>query len=163
MDKIAKKIKERRLALGLSRDKLARITEITPKSIIAIEGGKMPSVRTLMAVADALGLELALVEKRKRRILSDIELALLVERIAIDARSGYCETFLTISDDVDIEVRYDAEVKEHQENDTGGRVVDECNVYIESLSVDAYVENTDMELPDADALARMVEKKIMEG
>lgn len=64
MDKIAKKIKERRLALGLSRDKLARITEITPKSIIAIEGGKMPSVRTLMAVADALGLELALVEKK---------------------------------------------------------------------------------------------------
>lgn len=163
MDKIAKKIKEKRLALGLSRDKLARITEITPKSIMSIEGGKMPSVRTLMAVVDALDLELSVVEKRKMRVLSDIELASLVERIAIDARSGYFETYLTIGDDFDIEVRYDAEVKEHKENDTGGKVVDECNVCIESLSVDVYVENTDVELPDADALARMVEKKIMEG
>lgn len=143
---------------------LARMAGVAYNSVWNVEASNVvPTVSVLSKILDALDLELSVVEKRKRRVLSDIELALLVERIAIDARSGYFETFLSIGDDIDIEVRYDAEVKEHKEKDTGGRVVDECNVYIESLSVDAYVENTDMELPDTDALARMVEKKIMEG
>lgn len=58
MNNIGEILKNKRIAMGLSRDKLARKTGITPKSIIAIEGGSLPSTRTLFKMLDALALEM---------------------------------------------------------------------------------------------------------
>ena len=58
MNDIGEIIKKKRNAMGLSRDALARKTGITPKSIIAIEGGSLPSTRTLFKMLDALNLEM---------------------------------------------------------------------------------------------------------
>lgn len=58
MNNIGETLKNKRIAMGLSRDKLARKTGITPKSIIAIEGGSLPSTRTLFKMLDALDLEM---------------------------------------------------------------------------------------------------------
>lgn len=58
MNNIGEILKNKRIAMGLSRDKLARKTGITPKSIIAIEGGSLPSTRTLFKMLEALDLEM---------------------------------------------------------------------------------------------------------
>lgn len=63
MNNIGEKIKAKRLAIGLSRDALARKTELTPKSIISIENGSLPSTRTLFKLLDALGLEMRIEDK----------------------------------------------------------------------------------------------------
>lgn len=64
MKDISEAIKNKRLAMGLSRDKLARKTGITPKSIISIEGGSFPSTRTLFTILDALDLDIKIIDKQ---------------------------------------------------------------------------------------------------
>lgn len=63
MNDIGETIKKKRNAMGLSRDALARKTGITPKSIISIENGSLPSTRTLLKMLNALDLEMKIEDK----------------------------------------------------------------------------------------------------
>ena len=63
MKKISEKIKERRLSMGLSREKLASIAGVTARTVLNTESGHMCSVQTLFAICDTLGLEVIIKSK----------------------------------------------------------------------------------------------------
>jgi transcriptional regulator with XRE-family HTH domain len=60
-------LKERRTLLGLTQQALSDLSGVTLRTIKNIEGGALPSVRNLMLVAEALGLELKLEVKKMSR------------------------------------------------------------------------------------------------
>ena len=64
---IADQVAERRLALGMSQQELARAVGTTQSAIARLEtGGRPPRIDTLLRIADALGCDLV-VELRPRR------------------------------------------------------------------------------------------------
>lgn len=165
MKDIGRIIKNKRLAMGLSRDRLAWKTGVTPKSIVTIEGGGLPSTRTLFKICDALDLEVRIVEKCEPRKLNDEELSKIAESIVEALLNGYKNVLVDIDDKTDIEVFFEVDIKQYQENGresgTGAWIVDDCRVKITRLEV--YADDEDIDTPDLDALATMVEDKIMEG
>ena len=64
MEKIANTIRMRRLSQRLSQEKLAHLSGITTRTVLAIENGHKCSVQTLMALCDTLGLEMIIQERR---------------------------------------------------------------------------------------------------
>lgn len=163
MNKIGGIIKKKRLAMGLSRDKLARKTGITPKSIIAIENGSMPSTRTLFKVLDALDLEMRLEDKI--RYLTSEEMDAIVDTIAETAMEGHKNVCFSIDDDIDVRVSFDAEVKLNQEdgynNGTGAIIVEDASVKIKDMEV---LSDIPIKMPyDKTDLGLRVTDRILEG
>lgn len=165
MNNIGKALKAQRLAMGLSRDQLSRMTKVTPKSIKDAEDSGLPSVRTLLKLCDSLGLELRIVEKDKPRKLTDTELSIIAENIATDALNGLTRTLMSIDDETDIDIYFDAEIKQYQEIGyecgTGAWLIDDCKIKINKIEI--YVDDEDVEIPDFKQLEDMVESRIMEG
>lgn len=168
MNDIGEIIKKKRIAMDLSRDKLARKTGITPKSIISVESGSLPSTRTLLKLLDALDLEMKIVDKKERRTLTDDELELIVDAVVQDIFNGKCRSFITNDKDLDVELQYIPHIKKHCEDEydsgTGAWIIDECSVTI--ISLDAfYADMAEIEiiLPDTSVLEELIERKIMEG
>ncbi len=60
MERIGAMIRERRLSMGLSMEKVARRADITYKSVLNIEHGGDTTTKVLFAVCDVLGLEVSL-------------------------------------------------------------------------------------------------------
>ena len=87
MKSIAETIKDKRIELGLSREKLAWEAKVTSKSIMSIENGALPSLRILSKVCDALDLEISVTEKNIKRF-NDVELCFIIENIAEAALNG---------------------------------------------------------------------------
>ena len=113
MNDIGEIIKKKRIAMDLSRDKLARKTGITPKSIISIENGSLPSTRTLLKLLDALDLEMKIVD-RVRHITRD-EVKTLVDAIAESVLEGsHRSVCVPINDDIDVFVSFVADIKKHR-------------------------------------------------
>jgi transcriptional regulator with XRE-family HTH domain len=63
MEKISEIIKETRLSLGLSQERLAAKANVTTRTVLSTEGGHKCSVQTLMAICEALGLEVIVSKK----------------------------------------------------------------------------------------------------
>lgn len=62
---IAEQLRQRRLALHISQQELAAVTGIGIATLNRIESGKhIPGLRTLLPLADALGLSLTLLPKQ---------------------------------------------------------------------------------------------------
>lgn len=163
MKDIGNVIKKKRLAMGLSRDKLAGKTGITPKSIVSIEGGSLPSTRTLFKILDALDLEMKIVDAVQHITREEIEV--LVEEIAQSAVEGHRNVCVAINDDIDIFVAFTADIKKHREDDycngTGTTIIDDASVSI--TKIDALSE-VPVKMPcDKTDLEIYVAKKIMEG
>lgn len=163
MKDIGNVIKKKRLAMGLSRDKLAGKTGITPKSIVSIEGGSLPSTRTLFKILDALDLEMKIVDAVQHITREEIEV--LVEEIAQSAVEGHRNVCVAINDDIDIFVAFTADIKKHREDDycngTGATIIDDASVSI--TKIDALSE-VPVKMPcDKTDLEIYVAKKIMEG
>ena len=163
MKDIGNVIKKKRLAMGLSRDKLAGKTGITPKSIVSIEGGSLPSTRTLFKILDALDLEMKIVDAVRHITREEIEV--LVEEIAQSAVEGHRNVCVAINDDIDISVAFTADIKKHREDDycngTGATIIDDASVSI--INIDA-LSDVPVKMPcDKTDLEIYVAKKIMEG
>lgn len=163
MKDIGNVIKKKRLAMGLSRDKLAGKTGITPKSIVSIEGGSLPSTRTLFKILDALDLEMKIVDAVRHITREEIEI--LVEEIAQSAVEGHRNVCVAINDDIDISVAFTADIKKHREDDycngTGVTIIDDASVSI--INIDA-LSDVPVKMPcDKTDLEIYVAKKIMEG
>lgn len=163
MKDIGNVIKKKRLAMGLSRDKLAGKTGITPKSIVSIEGGSLPSTRTLFKILDALDLEMKIVDAFQHITREEIEV--LVEEIAQSAVEGHRNVCVAINDDIDIFVVFTADIKKHREDDycngTGATIIDDASVSI--TKIDA-LSDVPVKMPcDKTDLEMFVAKKIMEG
>lgn len=163
MKDIGNVIKKKRLAMGLSRDKLAGKTGITPKSIVSIEGGSLPSTRTLFKILDALDLEMKIVDAVRHITREEIEI--LVEEIAQSAVEGHRNVCVAINDDIDISVAFTADIKKHREDDycngTGATIIDDASVSI--INIDA-LSDVPVKMPcDKTDLEIYVAKKIMEG
>jgi len=64
IDRLVRALDERRDALGLSKAELARRSEIAPEAVRRLfsAGALNPTIATLTAIADTLGLELVLHE-----------------------------------------------------------------------------------------------------
>lgn len=168
MKDIGNVIKEKRLAMGLSRDKLAGKTGITPKSIISIEGGSLPSTRTLFKILDALDLEMKIVDKKEIRTLTDDEVELITNTVVQDILDGSHRSFITLDFDLDVELQYLPHIKRHREDEydsgTGAWIIDECSVTIVSLDAFyAVMAEIEVNLPDTQVLEELIERKIMEG
>ena len=168
MNDIGEIIKKKRNAMDLSRDKLARKTGLTPKSIISVESGSLPSTRTLLKLLDALDLEMKIVDKKEVRTLTDDELELIVDTVVQDIFDGSHRSFITNNKDLDVELQYLPHIKRHREDEydsgTGAWIIDECSVTI--ISLDAfYADMAEIEvtLPDKSVLEELIERKIMEG
>lgn len=168
MNNIGEIIKKKRVAMDLSRDKLARKTGITPKSIISVENGSLPSTRTLLKLLDALDLEMKIVDKKEKRTLTDDELEFITDTVVQDIFDGSHRSFITIDKDLDVELQYLPLIKRHYEDEydsgTGAWIIDECSVTI--ISLDAFyadVAEIEVTLPDTAVLAELIEEKIMEG
>lgn len=163
MKDIGNVIKKKRLAMGLSRDKLAGKTGITPKSIVSIEGGSLPSTRTLFKILDALDLEMKIVDAVQHITREEIEV--LVEEIAQSAVEGHRNVCVAINDDIDIFVAFTADIKKHREDDycngTGATIIDDASVSI--TKIDALSEVPVKMSCDKTDLEIYVAKKIMEG
>lgn len=163
MKDIGNVIKKKRLAMSLSRDKLAGKTGITPKSIVSIEGGSLPSTRTLFKILDALDLEMKIVDAVRHITREEIEI--LVEEIAQSAVEGHRNVCVAINDDIDIFVAFTADIKKHREDDycngTGATIIDDASVSI--INIDA-LSDVPVKMPcDKTDLEIYVAKKIMEG
>jgi transcriptional regulator with XRE-family HTH domain len=163
MKDIGNVIKKKRLAMGLSRDKLAGKTGITPKSIVSIEGGSLPSTRTLFKILDALDLEMKIVDAVRHITHEEIEI--LVEEIAQSAVEGHRNVCVAINNDIDIFVAFTADIKKHREDDycngTGATIIDDASVSI--INIDA-LSDVPVKMPcDKTDLEIYVAKKIMEG
>ena len=163
MKDIGNVIKKKRLAMGLSRDKLAGKTGITPKSIVSIEGGSLPSTRTLFKILDALDLEMKIVDAVQHITREEIEI--LVEEIAQSAVEGHRDVCIAINDDIDMFVAFTADIKKHREDDycngTGATIIDDASVSI--IKIDA-LSDVPVKMPcDKTDLEIYVAKKIMEG
>jgi transcriptional regulator with XRE-family HTH domain len=167
MKDIGDVIKKKRLAIGLSRDKLAGKTGITPKSIISIEGGSLPSTRTLFKILDALDLEMKIIDKKEKRTLTEDELERIVNIVVRDILNGYQSSYIDVNADLDIEIKYVAEIKQHREDHyesgTGAWIIEDCVVKItniDMINIDDDIETTP---PDKSSLEGQIEEKIMEG
>ena len=167
MNDIGEIIKKKRIAMDLSRDKLARKTGITPKSIISIENGSLPSTRTLLKLLNALDLEMKIVDKKEVRMLTDEELERIVDVVVRDILNGYQSSYIDVNANLDIEIKYVAEIKQHREDHyesgTGAWIVEDCVVKItdiDMINIDDDVETTP---PDKSSLEGQIEEKIMEG
>lgn len=163
MKDIGNVIKKKRLAMGLSRDKLAGKTGITPKSIVSIEGGSLPSTRTLFKILDALDLEMKIVDAVRHITREEIEI--LVEEIAQSAVEGHRNVCVAINNDIDIFVAFTSDIKKHREDDycngTGATIIDDASVSI--INIDA-LSDVPVKMPcDKTDLEIYVAKKIMEG
>lgn len=163
MKDIGNVIKKKRLAMGLSRDKLAGKTGITPKSIVSIEGGSLPSTRTLFKILDALDLEMKIVDAVQHITREEIEV--LVEEIAQSAVEGHRDVCIAINDDIDMFIAFTADIKKHREDDycngTGATIIDDASVSI--TKIDA-LSDVPVKMPcDKTDLEIYVAKKIMEG
>ena len=66
-------MRQRRVALHISQQELAAITGIGIATLNRIESGKhIPGLRTLLPLADALGLKLALLPKQPLSTRDDV-------------------------------------------------------------------------------------------
>lgn len=63
MEKIGNIIREKRRSLGLSMEKVAQRTDMTYKTVLAIEQGKPATTNSLFLILDALGLEFIIKDK----------------------------------------------------------------------------------------------------
>lgn len=163
MNDIGEIIKKKRIAMDLSRDKLAQKTGLTPKSIISVESGSLPSTRTLLKLLDALYLEMKIVD-RVRHVTRD-EVKVLVNGIAEGALDGERNVCIPINDDIDIFVSFVADIKTHREDDycngTGATIIDDASVKITKIDV---FSDIPVKMPcDKIDLGIYVAKKIMEG
>lgn len=167
MNDIGEIIKKKRIAMDLSRDKLARKTGVTPKSIISIENGSLPSTRTLLKLLDALDLEMKIVDKKEVRTLTDEELERIVEVVVRDILNGYQSSYIDVNADLDIEIKYVAEIKQHREDHyesgTGAWIVEDCVVKITDIDMINIDEDVETTPPDKSSLEGQIEEKIMEG
>ena len=167
MNDIGEIIKKKRNAMDLSRDKLARKTGLTPKSIFSVENGSLPSTRTLLKLLDALDLEMKIVDKKEKRTLTEDELERIVNIVVGDILNGYQSSYIDVNADLDIEITYVAEIKQHcedhYESGTGAWIVEDCVVKItniDMINIDDDIETTP---PDKSSLEGQIEEKIMEG
>lgn len=164
MNDIGETIKKKRIAMDLSRDKLARKTGITPKSIISVEGGSFPSTRTLLKLLDALDLEMKIVDKV--RYITRDEMKILVDAIARSIlEGGHRSVCVPINDDIDVFVSFVADIKKHREDGycdgTGAIIIDDASVKITKVDT---LSDTPVKMPcDQTDLGIYVAKKIMEG
>ena len=164
MNDIGEIIKKKRIAMDLSRDKLARKTGITPKSIISVENGSLPSTRTLLKLLDALDLEMKIVD-RVRHITRD-EVKILVDALAKSVlEGGHRSVCVPINDDIDVFVTFVADIKKHREDGycdgTGAIIIAGASVKITKVET---LSDTPVKMPcDQTDLGIYVVKKIMEG
>lgn len=80
MKDIRRKIKEKRVGLGWSRDKLAALSGVTSKTIHTIEeSDALPSTRILMKVCDVLGLSIVVIDSSDERKFNASEVREIVE------------------------------------------------------------------------------------
>lgn len=164
MNDIGEIIKKKRIAMDLSRDKLARKTGITPKSIISIENGSLPSTRTLLKLLDALDLEMKIVDKIA--YITRDEVKILVDAIAQSIlEGGHRSVCVPINDDIDVFVSFVADIKKHREDGycdgTGAIIIDDASVKITKVDV---LCDIPVKMPcDKIDLGIYVAKKIMGG
>lgn len=164
MNDIGEIIKKKRNAMDLSRDKLARKTGITPKSIISVENGSLPSTRTLLKLLDALDLEMKIVDKV--RYITRDEVKILVDAIARSVlEGGHKSVCVPINDDIDVFVTFIADIKKHREDGycdgTGAIIIDDASVKITKVDT---LSDIPVKMPcDQTDLGIYVAKKIMEG
>ena len=163
MNDIGEIIKKKRNAMGLSRDALARKTGITPKSIISIENGSLPSTRTLLKMLDALDLEMKIEDKV--RYLTTEEMKKIVSTIAESVMEGERNICFSIDDDVDIAVSVVADIKLNREDGynsgTGAIIVEDASVKIKSIE---FYSDIPVKTPyDKTDLGLYVTDKILEG
>lgn len=167
MNDIGEIIKKKRIAMDLSRDKLSRKTDITPKSIISVESGSLPSTRTLLKLLDALDLEMKIVDKKERRTLTDDELERIVDVVVRDILNGYQSSYIDVNADLDIEIKYVAKIKQHREDHyesgTGAWIVEDCVVKITDINMINIDDDVETTPPDKSSLEGQIEEKIMEG
>ena len=164
MNDIGEIIKKKRIAMDLSRDKLARKTGLTPKSIISVENGSLPSTRTLLKLLDALDLEMKIVDKV--RYITRDEVKILVDAIARSIlEGGHRSVCVPINDDIDVFVTFVADITKHREegfcHGTGALIIDDASVKITKVDT---LSDTPVKMPcDQTDLGIYVVKKIMEG
>jgi transcriptional regulator with XRE-family HTH domain len=80
MKDFREKIKNKRLLLGLSRDRLAMMSGVTPKTIHTIEeGDTLPSLRILTKICKALDLEITVTDKGEGKKFNADEVSIIVE------------------------------------------------------------------------------------
>lgn len=164
MNDIGETIKKKRNAMGLSRDALARKTGITPRSIISIENGSLPSTRTLLKILDALDLEMKIANKIA--YITRDEVKILVDEIARSILEGsHRSVCVPINDDIDVFVSFVADIKKHREDDycngTGATIIDDASVKITKVDV---LCDIPVKMPcDQTDLGIYVAKKIMGG
>lgn len=63
MERIGNIIRQKRKSLGLSMEKVAQKTDMTYKTVLAIEQGKSATMTTLFSILDVLGLEFIIKDK----------------------------------------------------------------------------------------------------
>jgi transcriptional regulator with XRE-family HTH domain len=63
MEEIAKIIRRQRLLQKMSQGRLASLSGVTTRTVLAIENGRKCSVQTLMALCETLGLEIIIKKK----------------------------------------------------------------------------------------------------
>lgn len=65
VDRVIRALDERRIATGISKAELARRAEMPPDAVrrLFAAGASNPTLRTLTAIAEALGLDVAVVEQ----------------------------------------------------------------------------------------------------
>lgn len=63
MERIGNIIRQKRKSLGLSMEKVAQKTDMTYKTVLAIEQGKSATMTTLFTILDVLGLEFIIKDK----------------------------------------------------------------------------------------------------
>lgn len=162
MKEIGNIIRKKRLAMGLSRERLAMDSGVTSRCIKSIEDGSLPSLRILSKLCDVLNLRVSIEDKPRE--LDNDELESLVSHIAQVALNGngtHWSHFLC-DDGCEVSVKFDADVRCHVEDHyvhgTGAFIVDDCHIDILQINVDGLVIP-----PSKDYLKEMVETKIMEG
>lgn len=64
MERISKIIREVRLAKGYTQERLAVKAGITTRTLLSMEGGKACNIYSLLAICDALGLDIIIREKK---------------------------------------------------------------------------------------------------
>lgn len=80
MKDFREKIKNKRLLMGLSRDRLAMMSGVTPKTIHTIEeGNTLPSLRILTKICKALDLVITVEDKNAGKKFSADEVSEIVE------------------------------------------------------------------------------------
>ena len=160
MKEIGSIIRKKRISMGWSRERLASVSNVASRSIKHIEDGRLPSIRILSKLCDALSLRISVEDKPRK--LNEEELEELVECIVKEALNGNKWANIICNDECEVDVKFDADIRYHIEDHyisgTGAPIIDDCHIDILQINVEGLIVP-----PSKDYLKEMAETMIMEG